>query len=192
MSSSNTLSIAALIAVVIGAGILLKEVLRQECRETIPEAAQALPENVAPGFIQDEAYETFPEDEEAAGSSDEGAAFQTFLDDWSNTTKTVDEKDVAEFVDLFGKLPEARRDEFLAHALNLIPDDKLELLLGILMDKTQPKDVLSAVFNDILNRDDEVKFLVLSEIAKDREHPCWVDAMWVLDVMSDCNGVRPN
>lgn len=184
MSSSNTLSIAALIAVVIGAGILLKEVLRQECRETIPEADQALSENVVSGFIEDEAHETFPEDEEEAESSDEGAAFQTFLDDWSNTTKTVDEKDVAEFVDLFGRLPEARRDEFLSHALNLITDDKLELLLGILMDKTQPKDVLSAVFNDILNRDDEVKLLVLSEIAKDRDHPCWVDAVWVLDVMS--------
>lgn len=184
MSSSKTLSIAASIAVVIGAGILLKEVLRQECRETIPEAAQALSENVVSGFIQDEAHETFPEDVEETESSDEGAAFWTFLDDWSNTTKTVDEKAVAEFVDLFGKLPEARRDEFLAHALNLITDDKLELLLGILMDKTQPKDVLSAVFNDILDRDDEIKLLVLSEIAKDRDHPCWVDAMWVLDVMS--------
>lgn len=184
MSSSNTLSIAALIAVVIGAGILLKEVLRQECCETIPEAAQALSENVVSGFIEDEAHETFPEDDEEVESSDEGAAFQTFLDDWSNATKTVDEKDVAEFVDLFGRLPEARRDEFLSHALNLITDDKLELLLGILMDKTQPKDVLSAVFNDILNRDDEVKLLVLSEIAKDRDHPCWVDAVWVLDVMS--------
>ena len=59
------------------------------------------------------------------------------------------------------------------------------LLAGILLDKSQGRAVLEAVFNDILNRDDQAKLLILKNLYKDRAHPCWADAAWVLDVTGE-------
>ena len=59
------------------------------------------------------------------------------------------------------------------------------LLAGVLLDKSFGKDVLEAVFNDILNRDEQVKLPLLKSIHKDRAHPCWADAAWILDVTGE-------
>ena len=56
------------------------------------------------------------------------------------------------------------------------------LLAGILMDKTLDKQILETVYNDVLNRDEDVKKPILQQIFKDREHPCWADTAWILDV----------
>lgn len=77
------------------------------------------------------------------------------------------------------------KDECLQRALNLIPDENVLLLAGILLDKSQGRAVLEAVFNDILNRDDQAKLLILKNLYKDRAHPCWADAAWVLDVTGE-------
>ena len=41
------------------------------------------------------------------------------------------------------------------------------------------------MFNDVLNRDEEVKKLILPKIFKDKTHPCWADTAWILDVTGE-------
>jgi hypothetical protein len=90
--------------------------------------------------------------------------------------------DVKKFRELFKKVPKERKEECLHRALNLLPDDNVMLLAGILMDKEEDKELVELVFNDILNRDESVKQVLLKEIIKDKTHPCWADTAWILDV----------
>ena len=94
-------------------------------------------------------------------------------------------KDMDDFVAAFKSVPDARKNECLQRALNLVSDDHVLLLAGILFDKSIDKEYLELVFNDILNRDEEVKKLVLPKIFKDKEHPCWADTAWILDVTGE-------
>lgn len=66
-------------------------------------------------------------------------------------------EDVNRFIRQFGRVPEARRKECLQRALNLIPDGNVMLLVGILMDKSQDRELVELVYNDVLNRDESVK-----------------------------------
>ena len=90
-----------------------------------------------------------------------------------------------EFAEKFRKLPKSRKEECLQRALNLVPDENVMILAGILMDKTMEKDYIELVFNDILNRDDSVKKPIMRQIFKDRTHPCWADTAWILDVTGE-------
>jgi len=113
-------------------------------------------------------------------------AFDGLTDKWMEPAKEgVTMKDVDEFVAQFRKVPKARKDECLHRALNLVPDENVMLLAGILMDKTQDKELIETVYNDVLNRDEGVKKPILQQIFKDREHPCWADTAWILDVTGE-------
>ena len=111
--------------------------------------------------------------------------FDELTDKWTETAKkssppTMD--DIDAFVEKFRKVPADRKDECIHRALNLIPDENVMLLAGILMDKGQDEETVDAVFSDILNRDENVKLPVLREIIKDTKHSCWKTAAWILDV----------
>jgi len=94
-------------------------------------------------------------------------------------------KDVEGFVAAFRRVSRDRKDECIHRALNLVPDENVMLLAGILMDKAEDKEIVETVFNDILNRDEEVKKPILKEIFKDKTHPCWADTAWILDVTGE-------
>ena len=112
--------------------------------------------------------------------------FDELTDKWREPSeKGVTMDDVLAFSQQFAKVPKARRDECLHRALNLIPDDNVMLLAGILMDKTQDKELVELVYNDILNRDEDVKKPILQQIIKDKSHPCWADTAWILDVTGE-------
>lgn len=113
-------------------------------------------------------------------------AFDLLTDRWMETSaKGVSMSDVDEFVRSFRKIPKGRQDECIHRALNLVPDGNVMLLAGVLMDKTLDKEIVETVFNDILNRDEEVKKPILQEIFKDKSHPCWADTAWILDVTGE-------
>ena len=76
--------------------------------------------------------------------------------------------DIAEFSAHFRRVPKANREECLQRALNLVPDENIMLLAGILMDKSQDKEIVELVFNDVLNRGEEVKQPILRQIFKDK------------------------
>ena len=113
-------------------------------------------------------------------------AFDSLTDTWQEPAKRqLEMSDVDAFVKAFRTVPEARKDECIHRALNLIPDENVMLLAGVLMDKTMNKEIVEAVYNDILNRDEDVKRPILQQIFKDKTHPCWTDTAWILDVTGD-------
>lgn len=114
-------------------------------------------------------------------------AFDAEIDRWMNqeSKHPPTMKEVDGFVAMFNRLPKERKEECLHRALNLVPDENVMLLAGILMDKTQDKEFVELVYNDLLNRDEEVKKPILQQIIKDKTHPCWADTAWILDVTGD-------
>ena len=113
-------------------------------------------------------------------------AFDSLTDKWMKKEGgEVTMKDMDAFVAAFKAVPDARKDECLHRALNLVSDDNVLLLAGILFDKSIDKEYLELVFNDVLNRDEEVKKLILPKIFKDKDHPCWADTAWILDVTGE-------
>ena len=110
--------------------------------------------------------------------------FDDLTDKWIDPSKKdVTMADVNRFVETFLKVPAARREECIHRALNLIPDEKVMLLTGILMNESLDKEIVKTVYNDILNRDEEVKNPILHQIFENKSHPCWADAVWILDAM---------
>lgn len=112
--------------------------------------------------------------------------FDSLTDKWQDpAADKVTMAEVNKFRDQFGKVPNGRKEECVQRALNLIPDENVMLLAGILFDKSQDAEILEAIYNDILNRDESVKEPILREIFKDKEHPCWADTAWILDVTGE-------
>jgi len=68
-------------------------------------------------------------------------------------------------------------------ALNLIPDEQFATLYPILYDKEQPEEVLDAIFNDALNRDETIKIPLMKELRKDKTHPMFFESARILDVI---------
>ena len=146
----------------------------------IPEAAPAVTEESEAPEAPEATEEEVREDAEEALVN----AFDDETDRWMDSEKMKPPtlKEVDAFVARFKSVPKSRQEECLHRALNLIPDENIMLLAGILMDKTVDKETAELIFNDILNRDESVKGPILKEILKDKTHPCRSDAAWILDV----------
>ena len=113
-------------------------------------------------------------------------AFDNLTDKWMEpSAKGVAMADVDNFAKTFRQVPKDRQDECIHRALNLIPDENVMLLAGVLMDKTMDKEIVETVYNDVLNRGEDVKKPILQEIFKDKSHPCWADTAWILDVTGE-------
>lgn len=113
-------------------------------------------------------------------------AFDNLTDKWMEpSAKGIAMADVEHFAKLFRQIPKGRRDECIHRALNLIPDENVMLLAGVLMDKEMDAEIIEDVYNDVLNRDEDVKKPILLQIFKDKSHPCWADTAWILDVTGE-------
>lgn len=154
-----------------------------------PETAEEEPE---PGMTEEppepDMTEEEPEpemtEEEKQAEREEALvnAFDDLTDEWRDPVDSdVPMAEVDKFRQQFKKIPDSRKEECLQRALNLLPDENIMLLAGILTDKEQPREYLELVFNDILNRDESVKKPLLELIYKDKEHPCWATTAWIFD-----------
>ena len=161
-----------------------KRVADESDRTSAPEGAAKGSEDKAD---ENESPQALSEEEQRERDEEKSVeAFDGLTDKWMEPAKDgVTMKDIDEFVAQFRKVPKARKDECLHRALNLVPDENVMLLAGILMDKTQDKELIETVYNDVLNRDESVKKPILQQIFKDREHPCWTDTAWILDVTGE-------
>ena len=158
---------------------------------------QKAPAPVAPVADEQDKQEAEPEpemtEEEKKEAEEEKRVdeFDKAVDKWMEPQgKAVTMEEVDKFRDMFRRVPKARKDECVHRALNLIPDENVMLLAGILFDKEQDKDILDLVYNDILNRDEDVKKPILKEIFKDKDHPNWADTAWILDVTGELPGAK--
>ena len=139
-----------------------------------------------------EAPEGMAKTEEEIKADEEEAlvdAFDGMTDKWQEPSESdVPMAEVEKFRQQFNKIPKDRQTECLQRALNLLPDENVMLLAGILLDKEQPAEYLELVYNDVLNRDESVKKPLLMEIYKNKEHPCWSTTAWILDATGETPG----
>ena len=154
----------------------------------VPRAPQQSEEDETSS--EDDSEETAePQTEEEKREAEEEKlvdAFDDLTDKWQEpSAKGVTMADIDNFAKSFRKIPKARQDECIHRALNLIPDENVMLLAGVLMDKTMDKEIVEEVYNDVLNRDEDVKKPILQQIFKDKSHPCWADTAWILDVTDE-------
>jgi len=149
----------------------------------IAEVEPDIAKTETPAPEDEDGEEPMTEEERAEAEEERRVeAFDALTDKWMEPSeKGVTMGDVDAFVKQFESVPKARKEECLQRALNLIPDENVMLLVGVLMDKTQDKELVELVFNDILNRDDDVKNPIMRQIFQDKTHPCWADAAWLLD-----------
>ena len=154
----------------------------------VPNAPQSQEDEVSSEDDSEE-DESVPKTEEEKREAEEEKlvdAFDDLTDKWQEASaKGVTMSDIDNFAAAFRKIPKARQDECIHRALNLIPDENVMLLAGVLMDKTMDKEIVETVYNDVLNRDEDVKKPVLQQIFKDKTHPCWADTAWILDVTGE-------
>ena len=157
----------------------------------VPNAPQSQDDETSSGDDSESESESEeePQTEEEKREAEEEKlvdAFDDLTDKWQEpSAKGVTMADVDNFAKSFRRIPKARQDECIHRALNLIPDENVMLLAGVLMDKTMDKEIVETVYNDVLNRDEDVKKPILQEIFKDKTHPCWADTAWILDVTGE-------
>ena len=123
------------------------------------------------------------EEESARAVEEFDAETDRWIDPEGKQSPTM--KDIEIFRAKFHKIPKDHQEECLQRALNLVPDENVMLLTGILMDKSIDKEQITLVYNDILNRDDTVKKPILQIIYQDKGHSCWADTAWILDVTGE-------
>lgn len=166
------------------------EAARKSAKRKAKASAVATKTANAPKVVfEDEADDApAPTPEEVSEAEEERLvdAFDALTDKWMEPSSNgVSMADVKRFSDQFRKVPMSRRDECLHRALNLVPDENVMLLAGILMDKSYGAEILDTVYGDVLNRSEEVKKPILQQIFKDKTHPCWADTAWILDVTDE-------
>ena len=182
----------ALAAVAVGAVIAVFLLARRDAASTVNAVSRRVEGRRGDSVLtrQDAASTTDePQMEDEKRETEETKlvdAFDDLTDKWREpSAKGVTMADIDNFAQSFRKIPRARRDECVHRALNLIPDENVMLLAGILMDKTMDKEIVETVYNDVLNRDEDVKKPILQQIFKDKDHPCWADTAWILDVTGE-------
>jgi hypothetical protein len=98
-----------------------------------------------------------------------------------DTPVTVEEQ--VEMRELFNALAPEAKLENINHAVNLLPDETVSVLNGILLDTAQPAEVLGVIFHDMLNRDEAIKNPLMEEIVKNKAHPMYVESARILDIV---------
>lgn len=94
-------------------------------------------------------------------------------------------KQVADFKAAFDKLSDEVKLENIPHAQNLFTDASIEYLTMILFDTKEPKDVLSSIYYDLLNRPEELKMPIIRKLAADKSHPLSDEALDLLVMVED-------
>jgi hypothetical protein len=83
----------------------------------------------------------------------------------------------------FDELHADDRLDAIQYALLLLPDMQISVIYPILFDKSQSEEVLDAIFDDVLNRDEQIKNPLMRELRKDKEHPLFFESARILDVV---------
>lgn len=98
-------------------------------------------------------------------------SFDVFVKRQDDETWKPAETEIAQFKALFDKMDVAQRLEQIPHAQNLFSDASFGFLKAILMDPTEPQEVLESIYYDLLNRPEELKYPILREVYAVPVHP---------------------
>ncbi|MGA0111274.1 MAG: hypothetical protein ACO3PN_04130, partial [Chthoniobacterales bacterium] len=114
----------------------------------------------------------------------EGMAWEDRLDELL-PVDTDNATTVRALVGAMGGLPPEAQEEFVAHAANLCEDDQFNLLAGIYLDQSTPFEVVEIIFNDALNRPDEISLPLLASTLRNPAHPMAGEAKEILEMYLD-------
>jgi hypothetical protein len=79
-------------------------------------------------------------------------------------------------------LPAEAQEQFIAHALNLCEDSDFSRAEEIYLRSNTPPSVAEAIFNDALNRPDEVKLPLMAKTMNSPSHPMREEAKGILEL----------
>lgn len=135
-----------------------------------------------PSQITPSASGTLPPASASAPAS--AAAWEDRLDELL-TKDTDNTTTVRGLVSSMRGLPPDAQEEFVAHAVNLCEDEQFGLLANIYLDAATPKEVSETIFNDALNRPDEIKLPLLANTLRNPAHPMAGEAREILEMYLD-------
>lgn len=87
----------------------------------------------------------------------------------------------------FDQLEPADRMISLQQGLVLLSDAQFPVMYAILFDKRQKPELLEAIFDDALNRSEDLKGPLMETLREDREHPCFFESARILDIVGEDN-----
>ena len=87
------------------------------------------------------------------------------------TTETDAATTVRGLVSSMRQLPPEAQEQYAAHAVNLCGDEQFALLGEIYLNAQTPQVVTETIFNDLLNRPDEIKLPLLAKTLSNAAHP---------------------
>jgi hypothetical protein len=79
-------------------------------------------------------------------------------------------------------LPDEAQEQYIAHALNLCEDSDFSRVEEIYLRSNTPPSVAEAIFNDALNRPDEVKLPLMAKTMGLPNHPMAGEARGILEL----------
>lgn len=118
----------------------------------------------------------------AAEAVDESQQGRALIDQLSKASAPEEAQRVKE---AFDRLSVSDQNDELHLALNLLPDEQFPSLYGILFDRRENTDVIEDIFNDALNRSDELKIPLLKQLMADKSHPMSKEAERILDASGE-------
>jgi len=90
-------------------------------------------------------------------------------------------------------LPAAAQEEYAAHAVNLCEDEQFFMFNEVYLDAATPKQVKEIIFNDALNRPDELKLPFLVQTLGKPANPMAGEAKEILEMYLDLEpGATPS
>ncbi len=105
------------------------------------------------------------------------------LTDVLASDKMDEDQKADKLADMISKVPEAAQVEIAEHLVNLVADENYKLKASkILVAETTPGSVSSVLFNDLMNRSDDLRLPLTLEIAKNKNHPLHGEAMESLEM----------
>lgn len=120
-----------------------------------------------------------PDEPEEESSSDDSEPPE--IRGWNNAISSVtalqeegrrpSASDVRKFKAAFDAFSAEQKRDNINEALNLFTDESIDCLTAILYDSAEPLEILNDVFNDIMNRPDEIRSKVFQHIVSDPKHP---------------------
>jgi hypothetical protein len=85
----------------------------------------------------------------------------------------------------FNRLPPEAQTEYIAHALNLCEDEDFGSVEGIYLQSGTPTEVSEQIFDDALNRPDELKLPLMARTMTTSNHPMQEQAREILCLYLD-------
>jgi len=148
-----------------------------------PEASDSLPAP-ASSFSEDFSPSVPAADPVTLAASPAAAGWEDRLDNILSAD-AGNRSTVRQLLDGLQRLPVEAQEEYIAHALNLCDDEDYARIETIYLAAGTPSEVSEEIFNDLLNRPDEVKLPLLIKTLRQPAHPMAAEAREILEMYLD-------